>query len=683
MRVRLALLLVGLIYYFCYAFDPNKENNLVNYWGQNSYGASGGDMRLWQKPLSEYCQDGESEDVIALAFLHVFNSATRSLPQMDLSNQCSPSKAFPGTSLRHCPKTGAGIKLCQSKGKAIILSLGGAAGAYGFSNDAEAKDFAHMIWNLFLGGSSAARPFDDAVLDGVDLDIEGGSSLGYPVFIAELRSLFATDPHKPYYISAAPQCPFPDAYLGATLQTAWVDMVFVQFYNNYCGNQAYGTFNFNFEQWDTWAKTTSINKNVKIYLGVPASKTATNAGYVTPERLREIVDTIRCRYSSFGGVMLWDMSQLYGSIDEVGTDYSTATAQGLKRSKQVVCGGQDQNTTLSSSTAPVPPGATTISKPVPISSPNSLPHTPSSSLSLQSSSSSLSLPPSSSPLSLPQQPPPSPPSPPPSSEPSPLPPLPPPTPTEAPPSQLAPESPPLQAESMCPIEGGEFQAPWPSANYICDGYKFAICLYGRWIFQSCAPGTYCTPHGCDFIDGPVKSCREIEQASNTGPAGSMRIQMSQAIDPQEKPFESKSQYPFIIPEVLNDKIIDGGTDINDEYEPFLIDFIQLDASREFVSTAIKNDENNATAFRTQVRIRTNGDAISRLWWVSFYVKPGQVVHLTSRGTVHQRGLEVFVASDPSQEAEYSMVVRFVIEGVKTSLPNSSDGSDDNPTIEGG
>lgn len=76
----------------------------------------------------------------------------------------------PGTSLLHCPETAVGVKQCQSKGKAVLLSLGGAAGAYGFSDDQEAKDFAHMIWNLFLGGSSPTRPLDDAVLDGVDLE---------------------------------------------------------------------------------------------------------------------------------------------------------------------------------------------------------------------------------------------------------------------------------------------------------------------------------------------------------------------------------------------------------------------------------------------------------------------------------------------------------------------------------
>lgn len=87
------------------------------------------------------------------------------------ANLTQPStSSSPGTGLLHCPRTGEGVKMCQSKGKAVILSLGGAAGAYGFSDDAEAKDFAHTIWNLFLGGSSGTRPLDDAILDGVDLE---------------------------------------------------------------------------------------------------------------------------------------------------------------------------------------------------------------------------------------------------------------------------------------------------------------------------------------------------------------------------------------------------------------------------------------------------------------------------------------------------------------------------------
>lgn len=61
------------------------------------------------------------------------------------------------------------------------MSLGGAAGVYGFNNDANGEAFADTLWNLFGAGSSSTRPFGDAVLDGFDLDIEGGGPTGYAV----------------------------------------------------------------------------------------------------------------------------------------------------------------------------------------------------------------------------------------------------------------------------------------------------------------------------------------------------------------------------------------------------------------------------------------------------------------------------------------------------------------------
>jgi chitinase len=75
----------------------------------------------------------------------------------------------------------ADIKSCQKKGKSVLMSLGGAAGSYGFANDKDAKAFADTLWNTFGGGDSKTRPFGDAVLDGFDLDIEGGGPLGYSV----------------------------------------------------------------------------------------------------------------------------------------------------------------------------------------------------------------------------------------------------------------------------------------------------------------------------------------------------------------------------------------------------------------------------------------------------------------------------------------------------------------------
>ncbi|EEB87800.1 hypothetical protein MPER_14704, partial [Moniliophthora perniciosa FA553] len=104
---------------------------------------------------------------------------------------CNPvdNATFPGTNLPNCASLAADIKSCQAKGKVITLSLGGATGSVGFSSDDQATTFAQTIWNLFLGGSSSTRPFGDAVLDGVDLDIEGGNSDHYTAFVNKIRSL--------------------------------------------------------------------------------------------------------------------------------------------------------------------------------------------------------------------------------------------------------------------------------------------------------------------------------------------------------------------------------------------------------------------------------------------------------------------------------------------------------------
>jgi chitinase len=65
--------------------------------------------------------------------------------------------------------------------------------------------------------------------------------------ITRLRSHFATDPSKQYFITGAPQCPFPDAMMGSVIDAVKFDAVFVQFYNNYCSTTSNS---FNFATWD-------------------------------------------------------------------------------------------------------------------------------------------------------------------------------------------------------------------------------------------------------------------------------------------------------------------------------------------------------------------------------------------------------------------------------------------------
>ncbi|CDO71811.1 Glycoside Hydrolase Family 18 protein [Trametes cinnabarina] len=322
------------------AFDLSRKDNLAVYWGQDSAGN--------QQRLSHYCQDS-TVDVFPIAFLYIFRG-TGGEPVIDFANTCNQwdEGTFPGTDLANCTIMAADIKECQAAGKIITLSLGGATGEVGFSSDSQAESFADQVWNLFLGGESDTRPFGDAVLDGVDLDIESGTPAHYAAFVNRIRSnagishlnatSFAlkaanstthanatsnhanktktttpvkdvTNKNKYYYITAAPQCPYPDAYIGAALNDAPFDAVYVQFYNNYCGLDQPSEYNFG--TWDQWAKTKSANPNVKVYIGAPGSSDSAGQGYVSVSKLASYVSDAQEKYSSFGGVMLWDASTAY------------------------------------------------------------------------------------------------------------------------------------------------------------------------------------------------------------------------------------------------------------------------------------------------------------------------------------------------------------------------------------
>lgn len=65
---------------------------------------------------------------------------------------------------------------------------------------------------------------------------------------------------------------------------------------------------------DNWARTISPNKDVKIFVGAPASSTAAGTGYQDISTLSSIAVKMRQSFPSFGGVMLWDASQAYGEL---------------------------------------------------------------------------------------------------------------------------------------------------------------------------------------------------------------------------------------------------------------------------------------------------------------------------------------------------------------------------------
>lgn len=180
------------------------------------------------------------------------------------------------------------------------------------------------------------------------------------------------DTTKQYFLTAAPQCPYPDQSDKDILNgPVYMDAVWVQFYNNFCGvnnfNSDPNSSQYNFGDWDNWAKTVSKNPNVKVLLGVPADTTAASTGYVPADKLAEVIQYSK-KYASFGGVMMWDATQAEAN-------------GGFIQDVRNALGGGGSGSSSSSNSA-----STTASAPSSTNSPN----TSGSSNSLASSSSSSS-----------------------------------------------------------------------------------------------------------------------------------------------------------------------------------------------------------------------------------------------------------------------------------------------------
>ena len=79
------------------------------------------------------------------------------------------------------------------------------------------REVAKYLWNNFLGGRSDSRPLGDAVLDGIDVYIEAGTTL-YWDYLAKVLSEYSTDQEK-VYLSPSLQCPYPDAWMGSAIAT--------------------------------------------------------------------------------------------------------------------------------------------------------------------------------------------------------------------------------------------------------------------------------------------------------------------------------------------------------------------------------------------------------------------------------------------------------------------------------
>ncbi|KAI6672411.1 hypothetical protein NL676_000317 [Syzygium grande] len=184
---------------------------------------------------------------VNLAFLYKFGGGQT--PEINLAGHCNPAS-------NGCTSISSDIRSCQNQGIKVMLSLGGGNGNYSLASQADARSVADYHY----------------------------SNQG-----------------KKVYLTAAPQCPYPDSHLAAALDTGLFDYVWVQFYNNPPCQYSSGDITKLTSSWSVWVA--SINAE-KMFLGLVASSDAAS-GYVPPDVLISEILPVVNKSENYGGVMLW------------------------------------------------------------------------------------------------------------------------------------------------------------------------------------------------------------------------------------------------------------------------------------------------------------------------------------------------------------------------------------------
>ncbi|KAI4348015.1 hypothetical protein L6164_008778 [Bauhinia variegata] len=266
----------------------SDAGTIAVYWGQNGN----------EGTLEETCASG-NYGLVNIAFLSTFGNGSK--PVLNLSGHCDALN-------NGCTNLSSEIQSCQAKGIKVMLSIGGSTHeTYTLVSADDAKQVGTFLWDNFLGGQSASRPLGNAVFDGIDFVIEGNPNEHW-VDLARSLSGYS-NANKKVYLSAAPQCPFPDACLGNALNANLFDFAWVQFYNNPPCEYTPGNAN---TLGDNWRKWTQSIPSTKFFLGLPAEPEAAESGFIPPSNLTSQVLPAIKNSTNYGGVMLW--SKFYDNI---------------------------------------------------------------------------------------------------------------------------------------------------------------------------------------------------------------------------------------------------------------------------------------------------------------------------------------------------------------------------------
>ncbi|ELR10751.1 hypothetical protein VC83_00126 [Pseudogymnoascus destructans] len=380
------------------ATGSSARSAVATYWGQ-----SGGSLR-------SYCDTADT-DYIPLGFINYFPEQGNGWPGSNYASSCWASTyTAPGYNgvdnllhnrlFNHCPGIAQDIQYCQSKGKKMLLSLGGGPNTYSLTGKEDGESFADFLWAAYGPSTdewTGPRPFDPlpgtegegiaTVVDGFDFDIEHpdtDKSAGYIAMINRLRNYFPEGSN--YLITGAPQCVVNDANMDLMIQGAKFDIIWVQFYNtDGCAARDWVKLNPNYEKtgvettvpkdypfggfsYDAWLKRLqapgSKSKNAKLSIGVLGTsntdRTVSIDYYLSSAQLKPLIDEYYC-HDNFGGFMIWDAVSAGNNKDANGVTYQAQIknlllareAKGCAKPTSTVSSTTAKSTSTSSTKAPV------------------------------------------------------------------------------------------------------------------------------------------------------------------------------------------------------------------------------------------------------------------------------------------------------------------------------------------
>ncbi|XP_014500436.1 acidic endochitinase-like [Vigna radiata var. radiata] len=283
------------------------------YWGQKSEATEG--------TLESLCSSGNYNIVIIQSLL-VYDDGRE--PTINLAN--------------HSAKLQPEIEYCQQNNIKVLLSIGQDVEAgkakshrhYSSSSDttAAAEKLASYLLEKYLSGN--AGPLGSVALDGINIaDVADGDNLKWDEVV---KAINASTTERKIYLGAAPQCVYPDYYLGKVISTGLIDYIWVEFfYQNPC-IYANGDASNLLKEWNKWSAGVPGSK---IFLGLVAAGDAGIAGYIPPEDLiSTVLPTVR-QSSNYGGVAIYDRAF------DIANNYTAHIKSSVPKGCICVCNGDD------------------------------------------------------------------------------------------------------------------------------------------------------------------------------------------------------------------------------------------------------------------------------------------------------------------------------------------------------